>query len=40
MQDLIEALRSSSRLKNKEKLKSLWEVLPKVCQIKGKEVIS
>jgi len=39
MQDLIEALRSSSRLKNKEKLKNLWEVLPKVCQIKGKEVI-
>ncbi|MDA2919498.1 sll0787 family AIR synthase-like protein [Desulfobacterota bacterium AH_259_B03_O07] len=39
MQDLIDALRSSPRLNNKGNLKKIWDVLPSVCEIKGKEVI-
>jgi hypothetical protein len=39
MQDLISALRSSPRLSQKAKLKSLWHLLPQVCKVHGNDVI-
>jgi hypothetical protein len=39
MQELISALRSSSRLIQKGKLKGLWHLLPQVSRVNGNEVI-
>ena len=39
MRELISALRSSSGLRSKEKLRNLWDILPQVSEVEGNDVI-
>jgi AIR synthase-related protein len=39
MDDLITALRSSSRLADKVNLRNLWDIIPGVCEVDGRNVI-
>ena len=39
MDDLITALQSCPRLAEKENLRNLWEIIPGVCEVEGRNVI-